>query len=183
MGYKITSDMRDKILFDVAVLGASNRETAEKFGCTSQTVSQQTLVFNKIKARDWEGVKDMMRSGNVGINLVEWAIDRTKAEPPKGFIDELVKIRVGRVAPATQKNRGACQRAAETRKPRHGGKDSHTRAVCGNGMADANRSQTRSLVHESLLQRRSAGRRVLQNQRDQGTRTYASDKLRGAYVL
>lgn len=103
MGYKITSDMRDKILFDVAVLGASNRKTAEKFGCTAQTVSQQTLVFNKIKARDWEGVKDMMRSGNVGINLVEWAIDRTKAEPPKGFIDELVKIRVGRVAPATQK--------------------------------------------------------------------------------
>lgn len=103
MGYKITDETRDKILFDVAVLGAKNKETAEKFGCTVQTISQQTLIFNKVKARDWGGVKDMMRSGNVGINLVEWAIARTKAEPPKGFIDELVKIRVERVAPATKK--------------------------------------------------------------------------------
>lgn len=103
MGYKITDETRDKILFDVAVLGASNKETAEKFGCTVQTVSQQTLIFNKVKARDWGGVKDMMRSGNVGINLVEWAVARTKAEPPKGFIDELVKIRVERIAPAAKK--------------------------------------------------------------------------------
>lgn len=103
MGYKITDETRDKILFDVAVLGATQKETAEKFGCTVQTVSQQTLIFNKVKARDWGGVKDMMRSGNVGINLVEWAIGRTKAEPPKGFIDELVKIRVERVAPAAKK--------------------------------------------------------------------------------
>ena len=103
MGYKITDETRDKILFDVAVLGATQKETAEKFGCTVQTVSQQTLIFNKVKARDWGGVKDMMRSGNVGINLVEWAVARTKAEPPKGFIDELVKIRVERVAPAAKK--------------------------------------------------------------------------------
>lgn len=104
MGYKITDETRDKILFDVAVLGATQKETAEKFGCTVKTVSQQTLVFNKVKVRDWGGVKDMMRSGNVGINLVEWAIARTKAEPPKGFIDELVKIRVERVAPAAKKS-------------------------------------------------------------------------------
>lgn len=103
MGYKITDETRDKILFDVAVLGASQKETAEKFGCTVQTVSQQTIVFNKVKARDWEGVKAMMHSGNMGINLVEWAILRTKAEPPKGFIDELVKIRVERVALAAKK--------------------------------------------------------------------------------
>lgn len=103
MGYKITDETRDKILFDVAVLGATQKETAEKFGCTVQTVSQQTLVFNKVKARDFEGIKSMMRSGNVGINLVEWAILRTKAEPPKGFIDELVRIRVERVATATKK--------------------------------------------------------------------------------
>ena len=103
MGYKITDETRDKILFDVAVLGATQKETAEKFGCKVQTVSQQTLIFNKVKARDWGGVKDMMRSGNVGINLVEWAVARTKAEPPKGFIDELVKIRVERVAPAAKK--------------------------------------------------------------------------------
>ena len=92
MGKVLSNETRDKILFDVAVLGATQKETAEKFGCTVHTVSQQTLVFNKVKARDWEGVKAMMRSGNVGINLVEWAIGRTKAEPPKGFIEELKEI-------------------------------------------------------------------------------------------
>lgn len=123
MGYKITDETRDKILFDVAVLGATQKETAEKFGCTVQTVSQQTLVFNKVKARDWGGIKDMMRSGNVGINLVEWAIARTKATPPKGFIDELVKIRVERVAPATKKVETAVKEPPKPENPVPGAKE------------------------------------------------------------
>lgn len=123
MGYKITDETRDKILFDVAVLGATNKETAEKFGCTVQTISQQTLIFNKVKARDWGGVKDMMRSGNVGINLVEWAIARTKAEPPKGFIDELVTIRVERVAPATKKDETESKEPPKPENPVTGAKE------------------------------------------------------------
>lgn len=57
MGKVLSNETRDKMLFDVAVLGASYKETAEKFGVTVQSVSQQNLVFDKCKARDWGGLK------------------------------------------------------------------------------------------------------------------------------
>lgn len=92
MGKVITNETRDAILFEVAALGATPKEAAEKYGVTQTTVSQTERAFLACKACNWDAIKDMMNSGNTGVNLVEWAINRAKTVPPHGFIEELKEI-------------------------------------------------------------------------------------------
>ena len=57
MGYKLTNELRDKILFENIALGLPPKDIAKKYGVTPQTITRQRDVFEKTKARDWGGLR------------------------------------------------------------------------------------------------------------------------------
>lgn len=100
----LTGAMRDKILFDVTVLGVSMADEAKALGIVPQSVNATLQTFNLVKAGDWNTIREAYKTSKKGINCLEWAISRANATPPIGFVDELTAIqknlRFGQAKPA-----------------------------------------------------------------------------------
>lgn len=88
----LTGAVRDKILFDVTVLGVPAEEEAVALGIVPQSVYNTILTFERVKARDWDAIKESYTTSKRGINCLEWAIARANATPPPGFVDELAAL-------------------------------------------------------------------------------------------
>lgn len=86
---KITDEMRDRMIFSVNVLGTSATEVGRSLGCSTRTVTVTCRVFEAVRRKEWDALRELYSTGKVGLNTLCWAELRTRVEVPKVIRQEL----------------------------------------------------------------------------------------------
>lgn len=88
---KVTDEMRDRMLFNVNVLGASGAEAGRGLGVSGRSVMVTCHVFEAVRKKDWVALREMYETAKLGLNVVEWAESRTRVKVPEALKKELAE--------------------------------------------------------------------------------------------
>lgn len=86
---KITDEMRDQMLFKVNVLRMTAADAGRGLGCSTRTVTVTCRVFEAVRRKEWDALRELYSTGKVGLNTLCWAELRTRVEVPKAIRQEL----------------------------------------------------------------------------------------------